>query len=171
MLKRGIIICCNIFLWNFPFFGPVVEVDFFSPPTFLFLQLCLLQVSSNPMALKIITGERVQHVRHAAAALLCRSLLLCFPAGWDMLDSSRGMPHWLFLEMAHWVHCATISTHCCALHFFPCMVMKFLRCLPFSWRGRRISLIFLTTCRAAPRNLWSCVFCTWSEGNSPTFGH
>lgn len=28
-------------------------------------------------------------------------------------------PHRLFLEMAHWVHCATISTCCCALHFFP----------------------------------------------------
>lgn len=85
MLARGIIICCNIFLWNFPFFSTVVEVVFFffSPPTLLFLLLCLLQVSSNLMALKIMTG----------GSAMCASCVSGAPAPIAAAVLSSGMRH------------------------------------------------------------------------------
>lgn len=159
MLTRGVIICCNICLWNFPFFSTVVEVVFFSPPTLLFLLLCLLQVSSNLMALKIMTGE----------SATCASCGSSTPAPITAAALSSGMRHaGLFQGYATQVifRDGTLGAlcnyqycdHCCDLHFFPCMVMNFLRCLPFSWRGRKISFGFFLLLVELLRGICEVVF-------------
>lgn len=139
MLTRGIIICCNILLWNFPFFGTVVEVFFFLPTHPSFSTAVRAAGKFKPDGFE--DNDRrgcnvcVMWQRHSCADRCCCAFQQDETC-WTLPGVS---PHGLFLEMAHWVHCATINTHCCALHFFPCMVMRFLRCSPFSWRGRRIS--------------------------------
>lgn len=170
MLPSGANVCCRFFCGIFPFqyrcrggFFLLLVV----PPTPHFLLLHPMQMSSNMTALKITSGRSASCSDGTRAARRVHAFQLDETC-WSFPGVS---PHRLFLEMAHRTCCATISACCWALHFFPCMVMRLLRCLPFSWRGRWISLILLTTCRSAPCGLLSCVFCIQSKGNSLVCGH
>lgn len=98
------------------------------PPTPHFLLLHPMQMSSNMTALKITSGRSASCSDGTRAARRVHAFQLDETC-WSFPGVS---PHRLFLEMAHRTCCATISACCWALHFFPCMVMRLLRCLPFS---------------------------------------
>lgn len=122
---------CYFFCGIFPFWYRCRGVFFLCclpPPLLFFLLLRPMQMSSNLMALKITAGESAScgdgtHAAHGCCAFQLDETCWSFPGV---------SPHRLFLVMAHRTRCATISTRCRALHFFPCMVMRFLKCLPFS---------------------------------------
>lgn len=121
MLARGIIICCNIFLWNFPFFGTVVEVGFF-----FFLPTHSSFSTAVPAAGKFKPdGFEDNDRRECNVCVMCQRrscadrCCCAFQRDETCWTLPGVSPHRLFLEMVHWVHCATISTRRCALHFFP----------------------------------------------------